>query len=385
MASTCDNDCDNLSSSINPNQFESCDGLDNNCDGSIDEGVTNTYYADFDSDGYGNPLESVQACSKPLGYIDNATDCDDTDASLNPADADSDGYSTCDNDCDDTSSVMNPNRSKSCDGLDNNCDGNVDEGVTNTYYADLDQDSYGDVSVSVQACTQPFAYIDNATDCDDTDASLNPADADSDGYSTCDNDDDNASSINPNQFEVCDSLDNNCDRDVDEGVTNTYYADLDQDGYGDPNVTASACTEPFAHTSNDSDCDGLSSINPDGIEVCNGLDDDCDGSIDDAFMTGSVYTDLYNCGSCGNDCTNQGYLNATPSIAMLLFPAAVWFTCDSGYFDANSDSSDGCECLFLSSVDAPFDGIDANCDGGDGDHNDAVHVVWGDPRVARAL
>ena len=107
---------------------------------------------------------------------------------------------------------------------------------------------------------------------------------------------------------------------MDEGVTNTYYADLDQDGYGDPNITAEGCTEPFAHTSNDSDCDdALSSINPDGIKVCNGLDDDCDGAADAEFMTGSVYTDLYNCGSCGNDCTNQGYLNATTCDAS--FPA----------------------------------------------------------------
>ena len=101
---------------------------------------------------------------------------------------------------------------------------------------------------------------------------------------------------------------------VDEGVTNTYYADLDQDGYGDPKYSAEACTVPFAHTNNDSDCDdGSGNINPDGVEVCNGLDDDCDGVADAEFMTGSVYTDLYNCGACGNDCTNQGYLNATPT------------------------------------------------------------------------
>ena len=92
--------------------------------------------------------------------------------------------------------------------------------------------------MSVEACSQPFAYTNNADDCDDTDASLNPADADSDGYSTCDNDcDDSESTINPNQFEACDGLDNNCDGVVDEGVKTMYYADLDQDGYGDPNVS----------------------------------------------------------------------------------------------------------------------------------------------------
>ena len=54
--------------SISPNQFEVCDGLDNNCDGDVDEGVTNTYFADFDSDGYGNPLTTVEDCTPPMGY-----------------------------------------------------------------------------------------------------------------------------------------------------------------------------------------------------------------------------------------------------------------------------------------------------------------------------
>ena len=76
---------------------------------------------------------------------------------------------------------------RTCDGLDNNCDGTVDEGVQRIHY-DLDQDGYGDANVSVETCLPPFAYTDNADDCDDSNASLNPTDVDGDGYSTCDND-----------------------------------------------------------------------------------------------------------------------------------------------------------------------------------------------------
>ncbi|MEC8380518.1 MAG: putative metal-binding motif-containing protein, partial [Myxococcota bacterium] len=377
--STCDNDCNDAEATVNPNQFETCDGVDNDCDGDVDELVQRTFYADLDQDGYGDPNVSQEGCALPFAYIDNADDCDDSNSSLNPADLDGDGFSTCDNDCNDSDSSISPNQFEVCDGLDNNCDGNTDEAVTNTYYADFDSDGFGNPQETTEACSPPMGYTTDSTDCNDSNSSLNPADVDGDGFSTCDNDcDDTTAAMNPNQFETCDGLDNNCDGAVDEGVTTTYYADLDQDGYGDPNISADACAAPFAHIDNDSDCDDSSIvINPDGLEICNGLDDDCDGAADAEFMTGSVYTDLHNCGFCGNDCTNQGYLNATSNCDTTLPTPACNFACDAGYFDANSDSSDGCECLFLSSDDAPFDGLDANCDGGDGDHNDAIHVSVG--------
>ena len=65
-------------------QAEVCDGQDNDCDGYIDEGVMNTYYADDDGDGYGNASESIQGCSAPRGYVSNNSDCDDTDQSVHP-------------------------------------------------------------------------------------------------------------------------------------------------------------------------------------------------------------------------------------------------------------------------------------------------------------
>jgi len=68
----------------NQPQAEVCDGLDNNCDGQVDEGVTITYYRDADGDGFGNALDTTQACSPPAGYVVDNTDCDDTEPEVYP-------------------------------------------------------------------------------------------------------------------------------------------------------------------------------------------------------------------------------------------------------------------------------------------------------------
>lgn len=97
-------DCDDENPEINPSASEVCNGVDDDCDGEIDEGVLNIYYQDFDEDGYGNPDENLEACSVPENYVLNSDDCDDSNGSVNPG----------------MIEICN-------DGIDNNCNGQVDE------------------------------------------------------------------------------------------------------------------------------------------------------------------------------------------------------------------------------------------------------------------
>jgi len=77
-------DCDDLDPHINAGATEVCDGLDNNCNGDIDEGVLNTYYLDSDGDGFGNTELTIQACEPPQDYVVVAHDCDDSDSEKYP-------------------------------------------------------------------------------------------------------------------------------------------------------------------------------------------------------------------------------------------------------------------------------------------------------------
>ncbi len=121
---------------------------------------TSTFYPDGDGDGYGNGSLSVEACEAPTGFVSDDTDCDDGDPSIWPESTDRSG----------------------CDGLDNDCDGEVDEtdedGGLLTFYADSDGDGYGSADETVLACILPEGYVDNAEDCDDTDASVHPGSID---------------------------------------------------------------------------------------------------------------------------------------------------------------------------------------------------------------
>ncbi|HYG38153.1 MAG TPA: Ig-like domain-containing protein [Cytophagales bacterium] len=173
-----------------------------------------------------------------------------------PVDADGDGF-TVDVDCDDTNANINPDAVEVCDGIDNNCDGQIDEGVQTTFYADADGDGFGNAEVTALTCSVPEGYVAVSGDCDDSKANVYPGAA-----------------------EVCDGLDNNCDGQIDEGVKTIFYADNDGDGFGNAEETTLACSAPEGYVAISGDCeDNDSSINPDGIDLCDGIDRNCDGKF----------------------------------------------------------------------------------------------------------
>ncbi len=148
-----------------------------------------------------------------------------------------------------------------CDYTDNDLDGLIDEGVLNTYYRDVDNDTYGDASVITQACTPPAGYVTNSTDCNDGNASINPGVTE-----LCNGIDDNCNTQVDEScpiVEVCDGIDNDGDGFIDEG-----FPDTDGDSQAD-------CVDT------DDDGDGMS----DGWEVQYGLNplDPLDGSYDTDF------------------------------------------------------------------------------------------------------
>ena len=276
-----DVDCDDFDPLINPGATEICDSIDNNCDGQVDEGLMiNTYYADNDGDGYGDPNSSIQACTLIAGFTLNNTDCDDADANVNEGvaeipnngiddncdgisevqiiDADGDGFLS-DVDCDDASANVYPGAQEICDDIDNNCDGQIDEGLSLTYYPDNDGDGFGNPQESLESCSTIPGYSLNSTDCDDSD-----------------------SSINPDSNEICDGLDNNCNGDVDEDlVFESYYIDADLDGFGS-GAEIIDCIQPFEAATIGGDCDDQDpNIYPGATEIPNNdIDENCDGIVE---------------------------------------------------------------------------------------------------------
>lgn len=181
---------------------------------------------------------------------------------------------------------------------------------TYTYYADVDGDTYGNAGSSILSCevSAPVGYSADATDCDDNNPSVNPGaieicnsiddncngltdegfDADNDGFTSCGGDcNDNDNTVYPGATEVCNNVDDDCNLLVDDGLTFiTYYADVDGDTYGDASSSVSTCNgAPVGYVGNSSDCDdNNAAVNPAATEICNLIDDDCNGLIDENIL-----------------------------------------------------------------------------------------------------
>ena len=275
-------DCDDADPDVGPGAAEVCDGLDNDCDGEVDEGVLEVFYVDADGDGYGDPESGVEACEVPSGHVESGDDCDDQDVSVSPgaeelcdgqdndcdgaltdeeSDLDGDTVLVCDfdpeswsgdttitagGDCDDGDHTVYPEASELCDGQDNDCDG-----VLLDEESDLDGDTW-------VACTTDDGgwdgdAVSGGDDCDDTDPSLFPG-----------------------APELCDGLINGCgvdlaDDEVDDDGDGAVECTFDADGWdGDGAVTAG----------DDCDDDDLT-IYVGADELCDGQDNDCDTVLPD--------------------------------------------------------------------------------------------------------
>ena len=153
---------------------EICNGVDDDGDGEVDElddvADATSWYLDGDSDGYGDPNTETVACDPPADHVADGTDCDDGNAAVNPG-----AY-------------------EGCSGVDDDCDGLIDDAdpdldVDQFFYDDDDGDGYGDPATLQSLCEQPKGTVTNGDDCDDTDEAVYPGAPDiCDGVATdCDN------------------------------------------------------------------------------------------------------------------------------------------------------------------------------------------------------
>ncbi|MEQ1743908.1 MAG: MopE-related protein, partial [Saprospiraceae bacterium] len=296
-------DCNDANANIHPGATELCDGINQDCDGSTDEGAAgpNIFYADADNDGYGNAAVTTTSCLAPAGFVANSTDCDDTNPNIRP------------------------NQTETCDSIDQNCNGLIDDGALNFYAADADGDGFGNSADIVQACTAPPGYVYNVLDCDDT----NP-------------------NINPNGIEICNGLDDDCDGGTDEDVNQFYYLDADGDGYGNPYIAQPGCTPPSGYVSNFDDChDGNANIHPGAPEICDGLDQDCDGLVDEGAPGGS---NIYFA-----DADGDGWGNAAVQITACSAPA--------GFVSNDDDCNDANANIHPINLEICGNGLDDDCNG----------------------
>ncbi len=306
----CGIDCDDRRPEANSMGTESCNHLDDDCDGSIDEGAQVAGFIDADRDLHGDPARATMGCPSTPGFSEVGDDCDDDDVTIHGA------------------------MPEICDGIDNDCDDAIDEARTLiTWYRDEDNDGFGASDTTRVACVPPEGFSPMWTDCDDNDPAVHPRaaeicdardndcngladfmtedggfeDDDRDGVADAacggtDCDDDNAdvypATTTPMRDaapEYCDGIDNDCDPDTpdDSDLEATFYRDMDGDGWGvAASMMSAICAPPEGFVTRAGDCDDMDpSRYPTRFDDCDGIDNDCDLRLDEDLVQRAYYND----------------------------------------------------------------------------------------------
>ncbi|NUN14875.1 MAG: hypothetical protein HUU55_14700, partial [Myxococcales bacterium] len=325
FSATVGGDCNDSAAGIHPGVPEECNGKDDDCDGDVDpiSAISCTdYFRDDDGDGFGQAGDSVCGCGPKFPYTSvKISDCDDTSPVIFPGqievcngkDDDCDGtadgntalgciewYKDLDmdgqglsgdvsclcapddsysawvgGDCDDSNPLVYSGQVETCNGADDDCDGQIDEPGSvgcSTFFRDDDNDGFGIVTDALCVCAAfpPFTTT-AAGDCSDGDPN-----------------------ISPNATESCNGIDDDCDFAVDETDAqgcSPFLVDADGDGVGVAGVGLCLCKPSGDYSALiDGDCqDDDAQVFPAAIEKCNGKDDNCDGAVDGPGSSGCKF------------------------------------------------------------------------------------------------
>jgi hypothetical protein len=218
-----------------------------------------TYFADTDNDTFGDSTSTNDVCSStpPTGLVTDSTDCVDSDSNTFPGAAPNDSATDCMTDADgddygDTSAPTGGSAGTDCDDSNNAINANV------TYFADTDNDTFGDSTSTNDVCssTPPTGLVTDSTDCVDSDSNTFPGAAPNDSATDCmtdaDGDDygDTSAPTGGSAGTDCDDSNNAINANV------TYFADTDNDTFGDSTSTNDVCssTPPTGLVTDSTDC-----------------------------------------------------------------------------------------------------------------------------------
>lgn len=254
--------------------------------------VSRMFWRDSDDDGHGDPSSAMSACTTPEGYVASPGDCDDE-------------CPTCFDGADEL-----------CDGLDQDCDARIDEELPALVsYADADGDHHGDPSTEEVGCAVGPDRVERGDDCDDQSATRYPG-----------------------ALEACNTVDDDCDTRIDEGVLLTTYRDVDGDGFGMSSMTRMECAISAGYAVASGDCNddptmGGASFFPGATEACDERDNDCDTRTDEG-----VKTTYY------RDCDLDGYAPSTEGSYDACQPAGPPRGCDTGGWTSRAPEARTTDC-----------------------------------------